>query len=48
MPCPKNYETALEVEQTIKDNGATPATIAVINGKLKIGLSKNEIELLVY
>ena len=35
MPYPKNVETALLVEQTIRDNGAVPATIAVIGGRLK-------------
>ena len=44
MPYPKNVETALLVEQTIRDNGAVPATIAVIGGRLKAGLSKDEIE----
>ena len=39
MPYPKNVETALRVEQTIRDNGAVPATIAVIGGRLKAGLS---------
>ena len=39
MPYPKNVETALLVEQTIRDNGAVPATIAVIGGRLKAGLS---------
>ena len=34
MPYPKNVETALLVEQTIRDNGAVPATIAVIGGRL--------------
>ena len=37
MPYPQNVETALLVEQTIRDNGATPATIAIIGGKLKAG-----------
>jgi len=46
MPYPKNMETALKVEQIVRDNKATPATIAIINGKLKVGLTKNEIELL--
>ncbi len=46
MPYPKNYETALEVEKVIRDNGCIPATIAIINGKIKVGLSKDEIELL--
>ena len=44
MPYPKNVETALRVEQTIRDNGAVPATIAVIGGRLKAGLSREEIE----
>ncbi len=44
MPYPQNVRTALEVEQTIKDCGATPATIAVIGGRLKAGLSHEEIE----
>ena len=46
MPYPKNVETALLVEQTIRDNGAVPATIAVIGGRLKAGLSRKEIEYL--
>ena len=46
MPYPKNVETALRVEQTIRDNGAVPATIAVIGGRLKAGLSREEIEYL--
>lgn len=44
MPYPKNVETALLVEQTVRDNGAVPATIAVIGGRLKAGLSQEEIE----
>ncbi len=46
MPYPKNVETALLVEQTIRENGAVPATIAVIGGRLKAGLSHEEIEYL--
>lgn len=46
MPYPKNVETALLVEQTIRDNGAVPATIAIIGGRLKAGLSAEEIEYL--
>ena len=46
MPYPRNVETALLVEQTIRDNGATPATIAVIGGRLKAGLRREEIEYL--
>ncbi len=46
MPYPQNVETALSVEKQVRDNGATPATIAVINGKMKAGLSIDDIELL--
>lgn len=46
MPYPKNVETALLVEQTIRDNGAVPATIAILGGRLKAGLSAEEIEYL--
>ena len=44
MPYPQNVETALKVEQIIRDHGAVPATIAVIGGRLKAGLSPEEIE----
>jgi pseudouridine-5'-phosphate glycosidase len=44
MPYPKNVETALNVEQVVRDNGAVPATIAIIGGALKVGLSGDEIE----
>lgn len=44
MPYPQNVETALKVEQVIRENGAVPATIAIIGGRLKAGLSKDEIE----
>ena len=46
MPYPQNVETALNVERIIRENGAVPATIAIIGGKLKAGLSKDEIEYL--
>lgn len=46
MPYPKNVETALKVEAIIRENGAIPATIAILDGKLKVGLSKDEIEIL--
>ena len=46
MPYPQNVETALRVEQTIREGGATPATIAVIGGRLKAGLMPEEIEYL--
>ena len=46
MPYPKNVETAMLVEKTIRENGAVPATIAIIGGRLKAGLSPEEIEYL--
>jgi len=46
MPYPQNFETALLVENTVRQYGAEPATIAIIDGELKAGLSKSEIELL--
>mgnify|MGYP002859055001 CR=1 FL=1 len=46
MPYPQNVETALRVEQTIRENGAVPATIAIIGGRLKAGLTAEEIEYL--
>ena len=46
MPYPQNVETALKVEQTIRDNGAVPATIAIIGGKFKAGCTPDEIEYL--
>lgn len=46
MPYPQNVETALRVEQTIRENGAVPATIAIIGGKLKAGCTPEEIEYL--
>ncbi len=46
MPHPQNIETALEIEEIIRDNGAVPATIGIIDGKIKIGLTKKEVEFL--
>ena len=46
MPYPQNIETALKVEEIIRENGAVPATIAVIGGRLKAGLTRDEIEYL--
>ena len=46
MPYPQNVETALKVEDIVRENGAVPATIAILNGKLKVGLSKEEIDYL--
>lgn len=46
MPYPQNVETALKVEQIVRDNGAVPATIAILNGRLKVGMTHEEIEYL--
>jgi pseudouridylate synthase len=46
MPYPQNVRTAREVEQIIRENGAVPATIAILDGKIKIGLSDEELEYL--
>ena len=46
MPYPQNVETALNVEKIIRENGAVPATIGIIGGRLKAGLSADEIEYL--
>ena len=46
MPYPQNVETALKVEAIIRENGAVPATIAVLGGRLKAGLSPEEIDYL--
>lgn len=46
MPYPQNVATALQVEQEVRDHGAVPATIAIVNGRLKAGLSAAEIETL--
>ena len=46
MPYPQNVETALNVEKIIRENGAVPATIAVIKGRLQAGLSPEEIDYL--
>lgn len=44
MPFPENLKMAIEAEQTVRQNNCVPATIAVIDGKIKIGLRKTEIE----
>lgn len=46
MPYPKNVEMAKTVEQIIRDNGAVPATIAIMDGQFKIGLEEEDLELL--
>ena len=44
MPYPRNVETALQVEAAVRERGVTPATIAILDGRLKVGLSRPEIE----
>ncbi|MBL0153901.1 MAG: pseudouridine-5'-phosphate glycosidase [Chitinophagaceae bacterium] len=44
MPYPKNVETALAVEEVVRQQGAVPATIAIMDGKCRVGLSKDELE----
>ena len=44
MPYPQNRDTALQVEATVRENGATPATIAIMDGKLCVGLTPEQIE----
>jgi pseudouridine-5'-phosphate glycosidase len=43
MPYPKNLETAIMLEEEVKKQGAIPATIALINGKIKVGLTRDEL-----
>ena len=43
MPYPQNVKTALQVEKIIRENGAVPATIAVIGGRMKAGLTEEEL-----
>lgn len=44
MPYPRNVETALAVEAVVRQNGAVPATIAVLDGRLRVGISSDEIQ----
>ena len=46
MPYPENVKTAMECERIVRENGSVPATIAILNGKLKIGLSEEELNFL--
>lgn len=46
MPYPQNVQTAREVEQIIRDAGAVPATIAIMDGKICVGLSEAQLEML--
>jgi pseudouridine-5'-phosphate glycosidase len=44
LPRPKNLEVALEVEEIVRSEGATPATIAIIDGQIHVGLEKSELD----
>ena len=46
MPYPQNLEFAAEVEKIIRAEGAVPATMAIIDGRMKVGLSAGELELM--
>lgn len=46
LPYPQNLETAKRMEQTVRDNGAVPATIAILNGEFRVGLTENQLEYL--
>lgn len=46
MPYPQNVETAFNVEKIVRDKGVVPATIGIVNGRLKVGLTVDEIEYL--
>src|SRR6478672_1353460 len=44
LPYPQNLEVAKELEQTVRDNGASPATIAIVEGRVHIGLTEGNLE----
>ncbi|MBS9781058.1 MAG: pseudouridine-5'-phosphate glycosidase [Gammaproteobacteria bacterium] len=44
MPYPQNAEMARKVEDIVRENGAVPATIAIIGGRIKVGLTENDLE----
>lgn len=44
LPRPSNVETCLRIEQIIREQGSIPATIAIVNGRIKVGLTRNELE----
>ncbi|HEX37435.1 MAG TPA: pseudouridine-5-phosphate glycosidase, partial [Candidatus Cloacimonetes bacterium] len=46
MPYPENIKTAKELDGIVRENGAVPATIAILNGKMKVGLSDSDLEFL--
>ena len=45
MPYPKNVETAIEVENTVRANGAIPATVAIFNGTCHVGLAHEQLDM---
>lgn len=46
MPYPTNFNTAIAVEDIIRNSGVTPATIAIMDGEIKVGLTQDELEYL--
>ncbi len=46
MPYPQNYETAIRIQNIVRENNAVPATIAIINGMIKVGLDNKDLEFL--
>lgn len=44
MPYPQNVETALAVEEAIRSQGAVPATVGILGGRIKVGMTKDEIQ----
>ena len=48
LPYPENVTIARAIEQVVRDNGAIPATIAILDGKIKIGLSASDLETLAH
>ena len=44
MPYPQNVQTAQEVEQVVRTHGATPATIAILDGRVRVGLTAAELD----
>ena len=46
LPFPENYDTAAALETEIREQGAVPATIAIINGQIKVGLEREDLKIL--
>jgi pseudouridine-5'-phosphate glycosidase len=44
MPYPQNRDTAIKVEQAVRDSGSIPATIAILSGKIRVGLNEEQLE----